>query len=373
MIYLDNASTTMMSEASKRAAANAMDLFGNPSSMHRLGIESEKLVEASKAAVADALSVQKKYVFFTSGGTEANNLAIIGSAKYLKKRGNKIITTKIEHPSVTSAFKALEDDGFEVSYLSCGSDGRIDLAELEEELTEKTTLVSIMAVNNETGIIQPVKEACGLVREKSPLALFHSDCVQAFGKVDCSPRDTGADLVTVSAHKLHGPKGVGALYIKTGKISPIIFGGGQQNGIRPGTENVIGIAGFGAAVQESYGDCSELYDTLKSEIEKNIPSVKINGDPKYASKHVLNVSFVGIRAEILLHTLESSDIFVSTGSACSTHKPQPSPVLTAMGCSKKEIEGAVRFSFDSSLTKEDMIFTAEVLKKEVALLRKYIR
>lgn len=373
MIYLDNASTTRPSDAAKKAVLEAMEHFGNPSSLHGMGLESEKLIEKSRGVIASRLGVDKKKLFFTSGGTEANNTAIFGVAKALKKRGNRIITSEIEHPSVLESFRALESEGFEVIYLPSDKNGRIDLESAENAIDHKTSLVSVMCVNNETGIIQPVKEIGAILRKKSDFGLLHTDAVQAFCKTDCSKQATGADLISVSSHKIHGPKGVGALYVGAGRIIPLLYGGSQQAAIRPGTENVPGIAGFGAAAEESYGNCDVLYDTLKKGITELIPDVKINGAEEYASKYVLNVSFLGIKAEVLLHTLENYGIYVSTGSACSSHKPEPSHVLTAMGCTAEETGGAVRMSFDTELTVEDMEKTVEILNKEVTVLRRYSR
>jgi len=373
MIYLDNASTTKPSDAAKKAVLEAMEHFGNPSSLHGLGIEGEKIIEKSRASIAAKLGADKKKVFFTSGGTEANNTAIFGVARALKKRGNRIITSQIEHPSVLESFRALENEGFDVVYLPADKNGRVNLLEAENAINDKTALVSIMYINNETGIIQPVKEISTILKRKSTFGLFHTDAVQAFCKADCSKQATGADLISISSHKIHGPKGAGALYCDATRIVPLIYGGSQQSGIRPGTENVPGIAGFGAAADENFENCDILYDTLKSGITGLISDVKINGNSEYASKYVLNVSFLGIKAEVLLHTLENYGIYVSTGSACSSHKPEPSHVLTAMGCSAEETGGAVRFSFDSSLTVQDMEKTAEILSKEVTVLRKYIR
>lgn len=373
MIYLDNASTTKPCSKAIKAMVDAAEAFGNPSSLHGLGLESEKLIEKNRAVIASKLGVDKKKIYFTSGGTEANNTAIFGSARALKKRGTRIITSKIEHPSVLESFRALENEGFEVIYLDCDKNGRISVDHAADTINDKTALVSIMTVNNETGIIQPVREISRLLHQRSQFGVMHTDSVQAFCKTDCTKAFTEADLISISSHKIHGPKGVGALYIGSSKISPIIYGGSQQMSIRPGTENVPGIAGFGAAAEEEYGSCDHLYDTLKSSIGELIEDVKFNGCDEYASKYVLNVSFRGIKAEVLLHTLENYGIFVSTGSACSSHKPEPSHVLTAMGCTQEETGGAVRFSFDTSLTIEDMQKTAQILSKEVAVLRRYTR
>lgn len=373
MIYLDTASTTKPSQAACNAMTEALKCFGNPSSLHGLGLESEKLIDKSKKAISQRLGCDRKKLYFTSGGTEANNTAIFGTAQSLKKRGMRIITSKIEHPSVLESFKALEKSGFEVLYVGCDKHGRISLDELESMVNDKTSLVSIMTVNNETGIIQPVKEAAQILKQKSSFGILHTDAVQGFCKVDCSPLNTGADLISISSHKIHGPKGVGALYIDNCRISPLIYGGSQQQAIRPGTENVPGIAGFGAAAEEVYDNCDLLYDTLKNGIVSEIDDIKINGCEEFASKYVLNVSFLGIKGEILLHTLENYGIYVSTGSACSSHRPEPSHVLTAMGLTSRETDGAIRFSFDNNITVEDIQKTVEILKKEVTTLRRYVR
>lgn len=373
MIYLDNAATTKPSEKAIDAVMKAMAEFGNPSSLHGLGLKAEKMIEQSREIIAGKLGVNKKGLYFTSGGTEANNTAIFGVAQNMKKRGNHVITSTIEHPSVLAAFKELESSGFDVTYINPEDNGRINPENVADAFREDTILVSVMAVNNETGIIQPVSEISKTVHEKSPLAAVHSDCVQAFGKTDCMQRTLGADIITISSHKIHGPKGVGAIYLGNKKIKSLIYGGEQQGSVRPGTENVPGICGFGAAASEAYGSCDELYDTLKNGIISQIPDVKINGAEEYASKYVLNVSFYGIKAEILLHSLESHGIYASTGSACSSHKPEPSHVLTAMGIDRKAVEGSLRFSFDSSLSVDDMIKTVDVLKREVATIRKYVR
>ncbi len=373
MIYLDNASTTKPSVAAINAVTDAMEHFGNPSSLHSLGLESEKIIEKARASVASILGADKKNILFTSGGTEANNTAIFGCARALKKRGTRIITSKIEHPSVLESFRALENEGFEVIYLNSDKDGRIDVNEAVDVINDKTSLVSIMTVNNETGIIQPVAEISRILHKASPFGLMHTDAVQAFKKTDCSVKATGADLITVSSHKIHGPKGVGALYLGNSKITPLLYGGQQQKSIRPGTENVPGIAGFGAACEESFERCDHLYDRLKDGIINSIEDIKINGNSKYASKYVLNVSFLGVKSEVLLHSLERYNIFVSTGSACSSHKPEPSHVLKAMSLTALETDGAIRFSFSKDIKAEDIDTVLEALTKEVASIRKYTR
>lgn len=374
MIYLDNAATTKPSENAVKAMLSAAELFGNPSSLYRLGLDSEKLIKNSRETIAKMLGAESKHIYFTSGGTEANNTALFGEARGRGKLGKHIITTSIEHPSVLETAHQLEKEGFEVTYLGVGADGRIDINEFEKSLRPDTILVSVMHVNNETGVIQPVDRLKSIMRQKSPNAVLHCDCVQSFGKLDVKPKLWGADLISISAHKIHGFKGSGALYVNDTKFRPIIYGGEQQNGVRPGTENVGGIASFGAAAAEC--DCDntkllKLRTLLKTKLTEKTENIKINGSDEYNSGSVLNVSFIGIKAEILLHALEARGIYVSTGSACSSHKPQPSHVLTAMGLDNREIGGAVRFSFDNGITEEDIEFTANAAAEETAKLRRY--
>lgn len=374
MIYLDNAATTKPSENAVKAMLSAAELFGNPSSLYRLGLDSEKFIKNSRETIAKMLGAESKHIYFTSGGTEANNTALFGEARGRGKLGKHIITTSIEHPSVLETAHQLEKEGFEVTYLGVSADGRIDINEFEKSLRPDTILVSVMHVNNETGVIQPVDRLKSIMRQKSPNAVLHCDCVQSFGKLDVKPKLWGADLISISAHKIHGFKGSGALYVNDTKFRPLIYGGEQQNGVRPGTENVGGIASFGAAAAEC--DCDntkllKLRTLLKNKLAEKTENIKINGSDEYNSGSVLNVSFIGIKAEILLHALEARGIYVSTGSACSSHKPQPSHVLTAMGLDNREIGGAVRFSFDNGITEEDIEFTANAAAEETAKLRRY--
>lgn len=375
MIYLDNAATTKPSERAAEAMLNAVNEFGNPSSLYSLGLKSEKIITKSRDTIASMLGVDSKKLYFTSGGTEANNTALFGAAHGRKRLGNHIITTQIEHPSVLETAHRLEKDGFSVTYLGADSDGRISAEELENALREDTILVSVMHVNNETGVIQPVEALKKIMKKKAPNAALHCDCVQSFGKISVKPALWGADYISISAHKIHGFKGTGALYINDSKFRPLIYGGEQQKGIRPGTENTGGIAAFGAAAEECICDNSrlvEIRNKFKRKLIENIDNIKINGCDEFNSGSVLNVSFLGIKAEILLHALEPHGVYVSTGSACSSHKPQPSHVLTAMGLDKKEINGAVRFSFDQSLTDADIDAAVDAVAKETASIRKFM-
>ena len=373
MIYLDNAATTKPSESAVKAMIKAAETFGNPSSLHGLGLEAEKLVEGARKTVAAKLGVDAKGLLFTSGGTEANNTAIFGVARAKKKIGTRVITSKTEHPSVLEAFKQLEKEGFDVVYIGATPDGRVDLTELKTALTEDTTLVSIMHVNNETGVIQPISEIKSLIAENAPKAVLHCDCVQSFGKLDV--RNLGADLITISAHKIHGFKGTGALYVRDFRlIRPLLYGGEQQHEMRPGTENVGGILAFAAAAEETDADNSYLISLRKRLMDKlsELDNIKFNGSDEHNSGSILNVSFVGIKAEILLHAAEAKGVYVSTGSACSSHKPQPSHVLTAMGLSQKEISGAVRISLDQTTTAEEIDEAARILTEETRNIRRYM-
>ena len=374
MIYLDNAATTKPSQKAAEAMLMSVEEFGNPSSLHGAGLRAEKLINGAKDNFAKALGVDKKNIYFTSGGTEANNLAILGAADVMKRRGNRVITSKIEHPSVIEAFKRLEKDGFDVVYVGVNRDGAVNLDEFSEALTDDTVLVSIMHTNNETGVIQPVSDISRLAREKAKNCVIHCDCVQAFGKLPIKPEQLGVDAISISAHKIHGFKGCGVLYTKT-RISPVIVGGEQQNEIRPGTENVGGILAFSAALSECSFDADEMRrkrTLMKNLLSEKLDNIVINGSCENNSGSVLNVSFVGIKAEILLHSLERYEIYVSTGSACSSHKPQPSHVLTAMGASQKEIDGAIRISFSQNTTDSEIVYASEKIAEEVKNIRKYM-
>lgn len=376
MIYLDNAATTKPCEAAVRAMVQAAEEFGNPSSLHGLGLRAEKLISAAKETLAGMIGGDKKNIYFTSGGTEANNLAVLGTAHRLAKQGRRVITSKIEHPSVIEAVKKLDKEGFDVIFADVLSDGRVDVEKISEQLTEDTILVSIMHVNNETGVIQPIDEIAAAVHEHSPKAVFHCDCVQSFGKIPINIRTLGADMVTISAHKIHGFKGCGALYMKNPRVIPILYGGEQQNEIRPGTENVGGILAFAAAAAECGCDMASLEakrELMKRELAKRLNFISFNGSDEHNAGSVLNVSFNGIKAEILLHSLERHEIYVSTGSACSSHKPQPSHVLTAMGVAPEGVKGAVRISFSEKTTNEEITDAAEKIAVEAAMIKKYMR
>ncbi len=379
-IYLDNSATTKPRE---RVIEEMMTMlktdYGNPSSLHRMGLEAEKRVENSRSIISNYLNVSKDEIMFTSGGTESNNIAIQGTVNKYSRRGKHIITSKIEHSSVLNIFKHYEDNGYSVTYLDIDEYGLIDLNQLEEAITEETILVAIMYVNNETGVMQPIERVKEIIRLKNKETKFHVDGVQAFGKINIDIKKLGADSFSFSGHKIHGPKGVGALFVKKGlNLSPIIFGGGQEKNIRSGTENTPGIVGLGASVDEMDKNFKEEHKKINQlrlyfyeQIVDNIEDIKLNGfiDDRSAP-HILNISFRGIKGEILLHYLESDNIYVSTGSACSSKGKGKSSVLKALKLSNEEIDGAIRFSFSYENTEEELDFVIEKLKKSVEEIRK---
>ncbi len=377
MIYLDNAATTKPSRAAAEAMLSVVEDFGNPSSLHGMGLSAEKKINSAKQALSGMLGGMVKNIYFTSGGTESNNLAVIGSAMAKKREGTRVVVSAIEHPSVLEAARYLSDIGFDVKYAPVDTDGRVDTNAFSDLITPETVVVSIMHVNNETGVIQPIEELSRIVKSKAGKAVFHCDCVQSFGKLPININKLGVDMISISAHKIHGFKGCGALYTKNTRISPIIHGGEQQNGLRPGTENIGGILAFAAAAKECCNTNDEMKMKMKrqlmaDELKSIISDIVVNGSDEYNSGSVLNVSFPGIKAEILLHALERHGIYVSTGSACSSHKPLPSHVLTAMGVQQKLIAGAVRISFCEATSVEELKEAASVIAEEVKTIRRYM-
>lgn len=381
-VYFDNSATTRCYESVKDIVVKTMmEDYGNPSAMHRKGVEAENYVKKSAGIIAGILKVQEKEILFTSGGTESNNLALIGAAMANRRSGNHIVTTMVEHAAVSQPAAFLQEQGFEVSYVPVDNQGRIKLDALKSVLRPDTILVSVMYVNNEVGAVMPVEEIGKLVHELSPKALFHVDAIQAFGKYRIHPRKAGIDLLSVSGHKIHGPKGVGFLYIsEKAKVQPLILGGGQQNGMRSGTDNVPGIAGLGAAAEEIYRNLEKnnenLY-SLKEYIAKGlerIPDIRINGMPlREGAPQILSISVMGVRSEVLLHVLEDREIYVSAGSACSSHKRKPSATLSAMGMSGDQIESTVRLSFSESNTIEEADCFLRAMEELVPMLRRYSR
>lgn len=381
-VYFDNSATTRCYDSVKEIVIRTMtEDFGNPSAMHLKGVEAEKYVKDSAAKLARILKVQEKEILFTSGGTESDNLALIGAAMANKRSGNHIITTAVEHPAVSQPALFLQEQGFEVTYLPVDSRGVVKLDALEAVLRPDTILVSVMYVNNEVGAVMPVEEIGRRIRERSPKALFHVDAIQAFGKYRIYPKKMGIDLLSVSSHKIHGPKGVGFLYInEKAKLQPQILGGGQQSGMRSGTDNVPGIAGLGVAAEEIYRDLDanvEKMYSLKGHIAKGlekIPDIRINGMAlREGAPQILSISVMGVRSEVLLHSLEERGIFVSAGSACSSHKRKPSSTLTAMGMAKDQIESTVRLSFSEENTAEEADYFLQVMGELVPVLRRYSR
>lgn len=380
--YLDNSATTLCCQASKEIMVKTLtEDFGNPSSMHMKGVEAEKYVKEAASIIAKTLRCQEKEIYFTSGGTESNNLAIIGTAMANQRAGKHIITTRVEHASVKNTMRFLEEEGYEVTFLSVDENGVISLEELAQSIRKDTVLVSIMMVNNEIGALEPIEAAGKLIHEKNPDTLFHVDAIQAYGKFKIVPKKMGIDLLSVSGHKIHGPKGVGFLYIKEKtKIKPISFGGGQQKGMRSGTINVPGIAGLGAAAKEAYEDLDEkmerLYGLKAYFAEKlaGLENVRVNGKTDHDSApHIVSASFIGVRSEVLLHALEDRQIYVSAGSACSSNHPSYSSTLQSIGLKFDQQESTLRFSFSVHTTKEELDYTYSVLAELLPMLRRYTR
>ncbi len=384
--YLDHSATTRCSERVQKMVCAAMDeAYGNPSSMHKKGMEAEHYVREAAQKIAKTLKVSEKEIIFTSGGTESNNLALIGAAMANRRSGNRLITTQIEHPSVLNTMEYLREQGFEVIYLPVDQKGVVLLDALREALDPETILVSMMQVNNEIGSVQPIAEAAKMIHENNARTLFHVDAVQSYGKMPIRPKTLGIDLLSVSGHKIHGPKGVGFLYRKEKtKLKPILFGGGQQYGLRSGTHNVPGIAGIGEAAAEAYENLEQkiagLYELKDRLIAKTaaIDGIVVNGDAgRDSAPHILNLSVLGVRSEVMLHALEEYGIYVSAGSACASNHPQPSRTLTALHLTPERIESALRFSFccgtQMGTKAEEIDYAADKLAELTTKLRRYAR
>lgn len=380
--YLDNSATTRCSRAAAEKMMKVLrEDYGNPSSMHMKGVEAERYVKEAAGIIAKTLRCKESEIVFTSGGTESNNMAIIGTAMANRRVGRHIITTNVEHASVKNTMRFLEEEGFEITFLSVDENGVISLQQLEQELREDTILVSLMMVNNEIGALEPIEEAARVIHQKNPGTLFHVDAIQAYGKFRIIPKKMGIDLLSVSGHKIHGPKGVGFLYIKEKtKIKPISYGGGQQKGMRSGTINVPGIAGLGVAAMEAYENFEEKTDRLYelksyfAERLRTLENVKINGKTdRDSAPQIVSASFPGVRSEVLLHTLEDRQIYVSAGSACSSNHPSYSSTLQNIGLSAAMQESTLRFSFSVNTTKEELDYAFEVLREVLPMLRRYTR
>ena len=383
MIYLDNCSTTKPRKEVVDAMVEALSNdFGNPGSLHRLGIRSEKKVKEAREIIANFLNVDTREIYFTSGGTESNNIAIQSIIEKFSRKGKHIITTKIEHPSVLNVFKHYEKKGYRVTYLKTDNTGRISLDELKDAISEDTILVSIIHVNNEIGVLQNIHGIKEVINNSVSKPLLHLDGIQSFGKVNFSLKTLGVDTYSFSGHKVYGPKGIGGLYInKNLKLEPIIFGGNQESGLRSGTENVPGIIGFGEAVRilstNALNDAKrvqELKTYLAKRLMDEIEDIKINTSlDNTSSPYIISVTFRHTRGEVLLHYLEEKEIYVSTSSACSSKGTAKSHVLKSINLTDKEIEGTIRICFSYEITKEDIDFTVDNIKSAVEEIRSIIR
>ena len=383
MIYFDNAATTRAAdEVAERVRYMLLENFGNPSAQSMMGVRAENELNDARKIMAKSINALPEEIYFTSGGTEDDNWAIFGTAEGYKRSGKHIITTSIEHPAVYEPMERLRQKGWDITVLDVDKNGYIDLDALRDSIRDDTVLVSTILINNEVGTIQDAAAVGKLIKEKNPNTLFHADAVQAFGKYPIDVRKMNIDMLSMSGHKIHGPKGVGFFYMKKGlKVRPIIYGGGQERGQRSATENTPGIVGLAKAVElamenmdASHEKVMEVKRTLAEGILRDIPKTHINGPSiEEASPYVLNVSFNGLRSEVLLHSLEESEIYVSAGSACSSKKKGGSHVLRSLGLSEERIEGAIRFSFCRYNTVDEAAACLEILKEKTAFLRKYMR
>ena len=380
--YLDNSATTRCCEEAAQLVVKLLtEDNGNPSSLHNKGVIAENYMNDARKKIAKTLKVQEKEICFTSGGTESNNLAIIGVAEANKRSGKHVITTSIEHPSVSATMAYLEEHGYEVTYLPVDAYGVISLDDLKAAIRPDTILVSLMQVNNEIGAVEPIAEAGALIKQCNPQTLFHVDAIQSYGKMRIYPAKMHVDLLSVSGHKIHGPKGSGFLYIKDKtKIHPLLNGGGQQRGMRSGTENVPAIAGLGVAAEHIYTGFEKKIDrmyTLREhfieEVTK-IPGVHVNGHTDRSNApHIVSVSTEGVRAEVLLHALEDKEIYVSAGSACSSNKPSVSHTLKSIGLKPEFLDATIRFSFCVETTEEEIDYAVKEMAALVPMLQKYTR
>ncbi|WP_394522987.1 cysteine desulfurase family protein [Lacrimispora sp. JR3] len=381
-VYFDNSATTQVLEPVKDMVLKIMtEDYGNPSSKHKKGMEAERYVKEAAETIAWTLKVEPKEIVFTSGGSESNNMALIETAMANRRAGNHIISTAIEHASVYNPLAMLEEQGFSVTYLSVDSQGHISLEELEAAIRPETILVSIMYVNNEIGAVEPIEAISKIIKKKNPAIIFHVDGIQAYGKFLIRPKRQGIDLLSVSSHKIHGPKGVGFLYIdQKVKIRPLIYGGGQQRGMRSGTENVPGIAGLAVAAKIMYTDHAKKVQALMDlkdymiESLKEIEGVTVNSFPgELSAPQIVSASFAGTRSEVLLHALEEKGIYVSSGSACSSNHPAVSGTLKGIGVKSELLDSTLRFSFGIFNTKAEVDYCMDKLKEILPVLRRYQR
>lgn len=382
--YLDNSATTRAFDDVAALVAQTMTQnYGNPSSMHHVGKVAEDLVKNARKQIAATLRCDEKEILFTSGGTESDNIALIGGAYSREKEvGKHLITTVIEHPAILETMHHLETEGFEVTYLPVDQDGRVRIEDLQNALRKDTALVSVMFVNNEIGALEPIEEIGKLVKANNPKTYFHVDAVQGYGKFEINPKKMGIDMLSVSGHKIHGPKGIGFLYIRNGvRIVPINYGGGQQKGLRSGTENVPGIVGLGRAAEEIYTDFGAHISTLRelknyfiSEVTSRLEGITVNGrQDELSAPHIVSLSIKGVRAEVLLHALEDKEVYVSSGSACATNHPHLSDTLRAIAVSPDLLDSTLRFSMSVFTTKEQIDQTLDALSSVVPMLRRYSR
>ena len=378
--YLDNAATTQcLPEAAEVMQRVLTADYGNPSSLHSKGMEAEQYIKSARRTVAASLKAQEKEIIFTSGGTESNNLAIFGAARAKRRQGRHIITTMIEHPSVHNAVAALEEEGCEVTYLPVDHNGVFPPEMLASSLRPDTVLVTVMHVNNEIGTIEPIEEAAQIVHEGAPKALFHVDAIQSYGKLPVYPKRIGVDLLSVSGHKLHGPKGSGFLFVREGvHILPLQYGGGQSR--RSGTENVPAIAGLGVAVEALFERQQEnrehLYACKERFVEgvRDIPGIRFNGHTgKASAPHIVSISVKDVRAEVMLHALEERGVFVSAGSACSSNRPAKSRTLLAIGAKDERIASTIRFSFSVHTTADEIDQAIEAIRELAPALSRFRR
>lgn len=380
--YFDNSASTRVLDSVKDIVVKTMtEDYGNAAAKHRKGMEAERYIREARRIIAGTLKAAEKEILFTSGGSESNNMALIGTALANQRAGRHIISTAVEHPSVYNPLTYLEELGFEITFLPVDHNGHISLQQLEEAIRPDTILVSVMYVNNEVGAVEPIEEISRIIKAKNPSVIFHVDAIQAYGKYVIRPKKQGIDLLSVSGHKIHGPKGVGFLYIRSGvKIKPLIYGGGQQNNLRSGTENVPGTAGLGVAAKEMYTDheekirrLTELKDYMTDrlgEIEGTLVNSKKGME---SAPQIVSVSFEGVRSEVLLHALEDKEIYVSSGSACSSHHPGISGTLKGIGLAQKYLDATIRISFGIFNTKEEIDYCIDTLKELLPVLRRYQR
>lgn len=381
-VYFDNAATTRIIPEVREIMLETLDTeYGNPSSLHLMGIGAEKYIRYAREAISRQLKCEPKEIIFTSGGTEANNLALMGIALANQRSGRHIITTGIEHASVYNTVLHLQDLGFSNTFLGVNAQGKVDTERLREALCDDTIIVSVMAVNNEIGAVQPIKEIGEIVGEYNRAhdknIVFHVDAIQAFGKQIIYPKRMGVGALSISGHKIHGPKGSGALFVDENvKIKPVIFGGGQERGMRSGTENTAAIAGLGKAAEVIYGrlaDNTKRMEEVKQALIKGATAIEGVTDNSGEAPHIASLSFRGIKSEVLLHALEDKGIYVSAGSACSSNHPDVSGVLKAIHLDKELLDSTLRFSFSEYNTVEEAEYTVQVLKELLPALRRFTR